>query len=66
MLYIQDILYIDKETTMKQISLRLDESQYNELKDLSEIYNMDYSQIIREGIDAVNNPTDKSGGLQKP
>ena len=53
MLYIHDILYIEKETTMKQISLRLDESQYNELKDLSEIYNRDYSQIIREGIDAM-------------
>ena len=38
---------------MKQISLRLDENQYNELKSLSEIYNKDYSQIIRDGIDAM-------------
>ena len=38
---------------MKQISLRLDENQYNELKSLSEIYNQDYSQIIRDGIDVM-------------
>ena len=38
---------------MKQISLRLDENQYSELKNLSEIYNKDYSQIIRDGIDAM-------------
>ncbi|MBR4461269.1 MAG: hypothetical protein IKS51_01640 [Erysipelotrichaceae bacterium] len=36
---------------MKQISLRLDETQYNDLKDLGEIFHIDYSQIIREGID---------------
>ena len=40
---------------MKQISLRLEESQYNELKNLSEIYNKEYSQIIREGIDTIIN-----------
>lgn len=40
---------------MKQISLRLEENQYNELKNLSEIYNKEYSQIIREGIDTIIN-----------
>ena len=40
---------------MKQISLRLEERQYDELKSLGEIYNKDYSQIIREGIDTLIN-----------
>ena len=40
---------------MKQISLRLEERQYDELKSLGEIYNKDYSQIIREGIDTMIN-----------
>ena len=38
---------------MKLISLRIEEDQYNELKDLSLIYHKDYSEIIREGVDSV-------------
>ncbi len=38
---------------MKQISLRLQNDQYNDLKELSSIFNTDYSQLIREGIDEI-------------
>ncbi len=38
---------------MKQISLRLENRQYEDLKELSSIFNTDYSQLIREGIETI-------------
>ena len=38
---------------MKQISLRLENRQYEDHKELSSIFNTDYSQLIREGIETI-------------
>ena len=38
---------------MKQISLRLEEKQLEELKHVADICERDYSSIIREGIDEM-------------
>ena len=44
------IIFIERKKNMKAISLRLDEDMLDEIREVSKIYNITATELIREGI----------------
>ena len=49
------IIFIERKKNMKAISLRLDEDMLDEIREVSKIYNITATELIREGIKNILN-----------
>ena len=49
------IIFIERRKNMKAISLRLDEDMLDEIREVSKIYNITATELIREGIKNILN-----------